>query len=78
MEKYKEVWEKIFEITPEENRDCDRAHEETVTSYMIENVYRTIPYRLANLNRLNSEDPLTKPLEYFKIIKIIQNFKNKA
>ena len=45
---------------------------------MVENVYRTVPYRLANLNRLNSEDSLTKPLEYFKMIKIIQKFKNKA
>ena len=45
---------------------------------MVENVYRTVPYRLANLNRLNSEDSLTKPLEYFEMIKIIQKFKNKA
>ena len=78
LERYKEVWEKIFEITPEENRDYDLEHEETVTNYMVENVYRTVPYRLANLNRLNSEDPLSKPLEYFEMIKIIQKFKNKA
>ena len=45
---------------------------------MKDNVYRTIPYRLANLNRLNSENPLTKTLEYFQMIKIIQNFRNKA
>ena len=57
LEIFKEVWEKIFERTPEENREYDLAHERTVTNHMTQNVYRTIPYRLANLNRLNSEDP---------------------
>ena len=34
LERYKEDWEKIFEITPEENREYDLAHERTVTNYM--------------------------------------------
>ena len=47
-------------------------------NYLAEIFYRTQPYRLANLNRLNNEDPLTKPLQYFDMLCIIGNFKNKA
>ena len=72
------VWQDIFKITEEENANYDIAHEERIMNYLEENYYRTQPYHLANLNRLNNKDPLTKPLQYFDMLHIIGNFKNKA
>ena len=45
---------------------------------MEENNYRTKPYNKANLNRLDNNNPLTRPITEFDIIKILRNFKNKA
>ena len=72
------VWQDIFKITEEENANYDIAHEERIMNYLEENYYRTQPYHLANLNRLNNEDSLIKPLQYFDMLRIIGNFKNKA
>ena len=33
---------------------------------------------MANLNRLNNDEPLIKPLQYFDMLRIIDNFQNKA
>ena len=78
LNRFRVVWQDIFKITEEENANYDTAHEERIMNYLEENYYRTQPYHLANLNRLNNEDPLTKPLQYFEMLRIIGNFKNKA
>ena len=78
LNRFKVVCQDIFKITEEENVNYDIAHEERIMNYLAENYLRSQPYRLANLNRLNNEDPLTKPLQYFDMLRIIGNFKNKA
>ena len=78
LNRFRVVWKDIFKITEEENANYDIVHEERIMNHLAENHYRTQPYRLANLNRLNDEDPLTRPLHYFDMLRIINNFKNKA
>ena len=78
LNRFRVVWNDIFKITEEETANYDTVHEERIMNYLAENHYRTQPYHLANLNRLNNEDPLTKPLQYFDMLRIINNFKNKA
>ena len=45
---------------------------------MGDNAYRTRPYERADLNRLNPENYLTAPLNYWTLMEIIKSFKNKA
>ena len=68
----------MFKISEEDNTNFDQENDRRVNQYLRENSYRTKPYHLANLNRLNENDPLTKPLTYMDMLKIITNFKNKA
>ena len=63
LERFKEVWQNVFEIVLEENRECNLENERTVTEYTTEIVYRTVLYRLASLNKLDNRDPLTKTLK---------------
>ena len=78
LERFKGVWEKIFTISEEDNREFDRANEVRVLSFLADNNYRTQPYQTANKNRLDPNNPLTKPLTLNEMIKIISNFKNTA
>ena len=79
LEIFKTTWEnKIFQITAEENEEFDRDNERVVSEFLEENNYRTKPYDKANLNRLDNNNPLTRPITEFDIIKILRNFKNKA
>ena len=76
---FKETWEEeIFQITEVENREFDMENERRVEEYLVQNEYRTRPYPVANLNRLDGNNSLTRPVTIFDIIKIIANFKNKA
>ena len=78
LERFKEVWEKIFTISEEDNKEFDRANEIRVLSFLADNEYRMQPYQTANKNRLDPNNPLTKPLTLNEMINIISNFKNKA
>ena len=76
---FKETWEEeIFQITEVENREFDMENERRVEEYLVQNEYRTRPYPVANLNRLDGNNSLIRPVTIFDIIKIIANFKNKA
>ena len=44
----------------------------------MQNNYRIKPYEIANLNRLNPHDYLTKPIETYQIKMIIKKFKDKS
>ena len=78
LERFKVVWGDMFKISEEDNVNFDQENDRGVNQYLRENNYRIKPYHLANLNRLNENDPLTKPLTYMEMLKIITNFKNKA
>ena len=72
------MWEHIFEITEEENRDCDEDNERRVTEFVVRNKERTEPYEWADLGRLEGDNYLTAPVEIYDILAIIARMKNKA
>ena len=78
INRFKEVWEHIFEITEEENRDYDEDNERRVTEFLVRNKDRTEPYELADLGRLAGDNYLTAPVEIYDILAIIARMKNKA
>ena len=73
-----ETWSMIFQITEEENNEYDKENERHVEDYLQRNNYRMIPYEMANINRLDTNDPMTRPITLHNIHKIIVGFKNRA
>ena len=53
-------------------------NERRVEEYLDQNGHRMKPYLNANLNRLDANNYLAKPVTLMDIIRIITNFKNKA
>ena len=78
MELFVDTWQSIFTISPEDNREFNLNNEIRVNDYLRENSHRMRPYPKANKNRLDNNDPLTKPLSLWEMLQIIKNFKNKA
>ena len=74
----RETWSKTFKISNEENLAFDATHEATINNYLRDNGYRIKPYQYANLNRLDENNFLTKPIKSVDIKQIIKSFKNKA
>ena len=72
------MWEHIFEITEEENRDYGEDNERRVTEFLVRNKERTEPYELADLGRLTGDNCLTAPVEIYYILAIIAKMNNKA
>ena len=72
----------LGKIRSPDNREgeqgVDRNNEREVHEYLEENNYRTRLYKKDNLNRLDDNNPLTKPITVFDILRILRNFKNKA
>ena len=56
------IWSKTFKVSDEENQHFDTRHEENINRYNEENRHRMISYLYADLNRLNENDYLTKPI----------------
>ena len=76
--RFKEVWERVFTISDEENQEFDQVNERRVMRFLEENNHRMRPYQVANRNRLDPNNPLTRPLTLGEMIRIIGTFKNKA
>ena len=77
-ELYKEFWQDIFRINPEENANYDQAHEEEINSFIIENINRIKPFETADLTRLDPNIIMIKPITVDDIKRIIKSFKHKA
>ena len=75
---YRNIWQKIFEIPDEENRNFDVANENRVKDFLRQNRDITLPHQFADLSRLDERDILTRPVRSVDINNIIKNFKNKA
>lgn len=75
---FREFWKNIFNISPEENRTFDIQHEAQVNDYLSVNKHRLIPYNEANINRLQDDNTLTRPISVEEIKAIISKFKDKA
>ena len=77
-ELYKEFWQDIFRINPEENANYDQVHEEEIISFIIENINRIKPFETADLTRLDPNIIMIKPITVDDIKRIIKSFKHKA
>ena len=75
---YKEFWQDIFRINPEENANYDQVHEEEINSFIIENINRIKPFETADLTRLDPNVIMIKPITVDDIKRIIKSFKHKA
>ena len=72
------IWENIFQITPQENQKFDRENEHRVTQYIETNRHRTTPYEHSDLTRLDSSTDFTTPMTNTDFDNIIKHFKHKA
>lgn len=72
------TWQRTFEITPEENANYDIDNERRVENYLAQNLERTMPYQYADIERLDRNNALTKPVTMTEVQVIIKKFKNKA
>ena len=75
---FRKVWKDVFRITEEENRNFCRTTEREVNEYLEANKRRMQPYTCTDLNRLDPNDYLTRPIENYQIKQIIKNFKDKS
>lgn len=75
---FRETWERIFDITPEENRQFDLNHERLVLNTLRAHLEDITPYEVVDLTRLSDAHSLTKPVTPRMVKDIISNFKPKA
>ena len=75
---YRNIWERIFKIPPEENKNLDIENENLVREFLTQNQGTIEPYQYANLTRLEENSILLKPVRANDIVSIIKGFKNKS
>ena len=75
---FQEIWSNIFKIGPQDNLHFDQEHEETVNNYVSDNEDQIIPFERSNLNRLNANSYLLRPVTNQDIKIIIKEFKHKV
>ena len=74
---YRNIWQGIFQIPPDENRHFDLATENMVKNCLERNRENITPYQYANLARLD-EGNILRPIRNNDVVNIIKSFKNKA
>lgn len=77
-EAFRNSWQTIFSITPEENARFDAEHETTINDFLVEHQEELLPFDLVDLSRLDPANPITRPTTTREVKKVISNFKNKA
>ena len=77
-ELFRNYWENIFKISPEENREFDINNEIRVNNFLNNNRGRMTPYATSNMERLIEADPLLKPAQLYDIKRIIREMKDKT
>ena len=69
---YRNIWQKIFEIPPEENRHFDQANETRVKEFLERNRETITPHQFADLNHLDVNNVLIKPVRVSDASNIIK------
>ena len=77
-QEYRRVWTEHFKITPEENRKFDMQTERTVNNFLQENQHLITPTATVNLDILDPNDPLIKPISMDEIEWAINKTKPRA
>ena len=75
---FRDKWSSIFTITPEDNLNFNMANERRVNDFINEHRDEIIPFELVDLDRLDPDNALTRPVTPQLVKSIINNFKNKA
>ena len=75
---FRKTWSEVFKISEAENRKFCNETEIMVNRFIENNLNRTKPHQLANLDRLSIQDYLTKPVELYNIKLIIKSLKERA
>lgn len=71
----KEIWEKVFRISPEENQAFNITHENRINNYLTENIGALQPHQQSDLNRLNDEHFLTNKITTMQVKETIKKLK---
>ena len=75
---YRNIWQGMFQIPPDENRHFNLANENMVKDYLEHNRENITPYQYADLARLDEGNILIRPIRNSDVVNIIKNLKNKA
>ena len=75
---FREIWEQVFQITPEENRLFCPQKEQMVETFLNNNSHRINQHIYADLQRLNPLCALTKPIEIHHILTVLKSFKDSS
>ncbi len=73
---FRNNWENILTINPEENAQFDQDHETEINRYITDNLNTITPYNNSDLNRLSNEHYITSEITVEEVISTIKSFKN--
>ena len=75
---FRSIWSNIFRIDEGDNVEFDQQHERHVLNYLAAQEYQLGPFERTDMDRLDPNNYLTRPVTNNDIINIIKEFKNKA
>lgn len=73
---FRNIWENIFTITPEENILFDQETDNNINNYITANRDLISPYHTSDLSRLNNQEYTTATITLQEITNTIKSFKN--
>ena len=75
---FRNIWSKVFTITPEENRHFDRHTEQTIETYWSQNEQKRTIHNLSDLARLSGDEEINTLISTNEINNIIKSFKSNS
>ena len=77
-QEFQQIWKNVFRISPADNIAFDSIHERQVNNHMNFNKFQIESYERTDLDRLDPDNYLLRPVTESDIINIIKDFKHKA
>ena len=75
---FRDIWKNIFKIDPRDNQTFDLNHERTVQNYLHAHDFELELYSRTDLDRLDPDNYLTRPVTLNDLKQIIKDMRNKA
>ena len=75
---FQDIWKNIFKIDPRDNQTFDLNHERMVQNYLHVHDFELELYARTDLDRLDPDNYLTRPVTLNDLKQIIKDMKNKA
>ena len=73
---FRHIWKNVFQISNEENQLFDLEHERRIITYMNNHEFEALTFNLADLDRLDPTNYMTKPITIREVKETIKSFKN--